>query len=94
MQLLMLNTVFLGGLHEDIHIRLLEEGPTKHADSVKLAREIKSIMNDRRKERGFNITSIAGPEEDKAEDVCEVNKDEVVQLCEVNAILRKKGRPQ
>ncbi len=50
----------------------MEEGPTKPTDSVELAREIESIMNDRRKERGFNITSIAGPEEDKAEDVGEV----------------------
>ncbi len=47
MQLLMLNTMFLGGLKEDIHNRVLEEGPTHPDNSVKLAREIESIINDR-----------------------------------------------
>jgi hypothetical protein len=52
MQLLMLNTMFLGGLKEDIRNRVLEEGPTRPDDSVKLAREIESIINDRRRDRG------------------------------------------
>jgi hypothetical protein len=51
MQLLMLNTMFLGGLKEDIRNRVLEEGPTHPDNSVKLAREIESIINDRRKDR-------------------------------------------
>ena len=95
MQLLMLNTVFLGGLREDIRTRVLEEGPTQPDDSVKLAREIESILNDKRRERGFHVTSIEGPPEgEEAEDVGEVDEEEAAQLREVNAILRKRGRPQ
>jgi hypothetical protein len=52
MQLLMLNTVFLGGLREEIRNRVLEDGPTNPDESVKAAREIESIINDRRKEKG------------------------------------------
>jgi hypothetical protein len=81
MQLLMLNTVFLGGLRKDIRTRVLEEGPTQPEDSVKLARKIESILNDKRRERGFHITSIEGPpEEEEAEDVGEVDEQEVAQL--------------
>jgi Retrotransposon gag protein len=95
MQLLMLNTVFLGGLREDIRTRVLEEGPTQPDDSVKNAREIESILNDKRRERGFHVTSIEGPPEgEEAEDVGEVDEEEAAQLREVNAILRKRGRPQ
>jgi len=95
MQLLMLNTVFLGGLREEIRNRVLEDGPTNPDDSVKAARDIESIINDKRKEKGFNVTSIEGPpEEEEAEDVGEVDEQEAAQLREVNAILRKKGRPQ
>jgi hypothetical protein len=95
MQLLMLNTVFLGGLREEIRNRVLEDGPTNPDESVKAAREIESIINDRRKEKGFHVTTIEGPPEDEeAEDVGEVDEQEAAQLREVNAILRKKGRPQ
>jgi len=95
MQLLMLNTVFLGGLREEIRNRVLEDGPTNPDDSVKAARDIESIINDKRKEKGFHVTSIEGPpEEEEAEDVGEVDEQEAAQLHEVNAILRKKGRPQ
>jgi hypothetical protein len=62
MQWLMLNTVFLGGLREDIRTRVLEEGPTEPDESAQLAREIESIINDRRKEKGYNVTNIAAPE--------------------------------
>ncbi len=95
MQLLMLNTVFLGGLREEIRNRVLEDGPTNPDDSVKAARDIESIINGKRKEKGFHVTSIEGPPEDEeAEDVGEVDEQEAAQLREVNAILRKKGRPQ
>jgi Retrotransposon gag protein len=52
MQWLMLNTVFLGGLREDIRTRVLEEGPTEPDESAKLAREIESIISDRRRKKG------------------------------------------
>ena len=84
MQLLMLNKVFLGGLREEIRNRVLEIGLTKPDDSVKAAREIKSINNDWRKEKGFKFTSIEGPHEDEeAKDVGDVDKQEAAQLREV-----------
>jgi hypothetical protein len=95
MQWLMLNTVFLGGLREDIRTRVLEEGPTEPDESAKLAREIESIISDRRRERGYNVTNIAASEtEADTEDVGEVDEEEAAQLREVNAILKKRGRPQ
>jgi len=51
MQLLMLNTVFLGGLREEICTRVLEEGSTEPDESAKAAREIMSILNDKRREK-------------------------------------------
>jgi hypothetical protein len=94
MQLLMLNTMFLGGLKEDIRNRVLEEGPTRPDDSVKLAREIESIINDRRKDRGVVITSIEVGEAEDGLDVGEVDEEEANHLNAVNAVLRRKGRPQ
>jgi hypothetical protein len=95
MQWLMLNTVFLGGLREDIRSRVLEEGPTEPDESAQLAREIESIINDRRREKGYNVTNIAASEtEADTEDVGEVDEEEAAQLREVNAILKRKGRPQ
>jgi hypothetical protein len=95
MQWLMLNTVFLGGLREDIRTRVLEEGPTEPDESAKLARDIESIISDRRREKGYHVTNIAASEaEDEGEDVGEVDKEEAAQLREVNTILRRNGRPQ
>ena len=94
MQLLMLNTMFLGGLKEDIRNRVLEEGPTRPDDSVKLAREIESIINDRRKDRGIVITSIEASEAEDGLDVGEVDEEEANHLNAVNAVLRRKGCPQ
>jgi hypothetical protein len=95
MQWLMLNTVFLGGLREDICSRVLEEGPTEPDESAKLAREIESILTDKRREKGYHVTNIVASEDgDEAEDVGEVDEEEAAQLQEVNAILRRKGRPQ
>jgi hypothetical protein len=95
MQWLMLNTIFLGGLREEIRTRVLEEGPTEPDESAKLAREIESIINDKRREKGFHITEVtsAAGEQD-SNDMGEVDEEEAAQLTEVNAILRKKGRPQ
>jgi hypothetical protein len=49
MQLLVLNMVFLGRLREYICTRVLEDGLTKSDDSAKAAREIESIINDKRR---------------------------------------------
>ena len=58
MQLLMLNTVFLGGLKEEIRNRVLESGPTEPDESVKAAREIESIISDKKRDKGVYVTSI------------------------------------
>jgi hypothetical protein len=86
--------MFLGGLKEDIRNRVLEEGPTHPDDSVKLAREIESIINDRRRDREIVVTSIETGEAEDGLDVGEVDEDEANHLNAVNAILRCKGRPQ
>jgi hypothetical protein len=93
MQLLMMNTVFLGGLREEIRNRVLEEAPTKPDASVKAAREIESILNDKKTQKGFHVTSIDGPNSDEDLDVGEVDEDEAAHLQMVNAMLRKRGRP-
>jgi hypothetical protein len=95
MQLLMLNTMFLGGLREEIRNRVLKDGPTEPDASMKAAREIESILNGKKKEKGVYITSIEEEEEpEDGRDVGEVDEEEATQLQAVNAILRKKGRPQ
>jgi hypothetical protein len=40
----MLNTVFLGGLREEIRTRVLEEGPTEPDESAKLANFARSML--------------------------------------------------
>jgi len=96
MQLLMMNTVFLGGLRDNIQTRVLEESPTKPQESVKAAREIESILNDKKSQpqRGFHVTSIDGTDEGDGTDMGDVDEDEAAHLQAINAILRKKGRPQ
>jgi len=96
MQLLMMNTVFLGSLHEEIRTRILEEAPTKPQDSVKAAREIESILNDKKAQpqKGFHVTSIDGTDDGDGTDVSEVDEEEATHLHAINAIPRKKGCPQ
>jgi hypothetical protein len=48
MQLLVLNTMFIGSLKSNIWDKVLETGPTKIQESVMLAREIKIISCDGR----------------------------------------------
>jgi hypothetical protein len=77
MQLLMLNTMFLGGLKEEIRNRVLKDGPTEPDASVKAAREIETILNDKKKEKGVFITSIEEEEEpEDGRDVGEVDEEE------------------
>ena len=95
MQLLMLNTMFLGGLKEEIRNRVLKDGPTEPENSVKAAREIETILNDKKKDKGVFITSIE--EEDELEDgtdMGEVDEDEAAHLQALNAIMRRRGQPQ
>jgi len=94
MQLKMLNTMFLGSLKEEICNRVLEEGPTHPDDSVKAAREIESILNDKRRDKGVIITSIEEADPEDGLDVGKVDEEEANHLNAVNAVLRHKGRPK
>jgi hypothetical protein len=90
MQLLMLNMMFLGGLKEEIHNHMLKDGPTEPENSVKAVREIKTILNDKKKDKGVFITSIE--EEDKLEDgtdMGEVDEDKATHLQALNATMRR-----
>jgi hypothetical protein len=75
MQLLMMKTVFLGGLCEEIWNRVLEEALTQPQRSVAAAREIESILNHKRTlpQRGFHVTSINRTNEVDSTDMGEVN---------------------
>lgn len=88
MELLMMNTVFTGGLKEDIRNKVLEEGPTQIEESVKLAREIEAIL-DKKKDRSVFVTSVGGEEDQEVE----VEEDEVEHLTAVNAIRKRRGLP-
>jgi hypothetical protein len=94
MQLLMLNTMFLGGLKEEICNQVLEEGPTQPDESVKAPREIESILNDKRRDKGIVITSIEDTDSEDRMYVGEVDKEEANHLNAVHAVLRHKGCPQ
>ena len=91
MELLVMNTVFLGGLKEDIRNKVLEEGPTVIEDSVTLARDQEAIYEKNRvRDRAAFITSVAGEED---EQVLEVEEDEAEHLAAVNAIRKRQGLP-
>ena len=88
MQLLVMNTVFLGGLREEIRTKVLEQGPTEIRDSVKLARELEVIVHDRK--RGSQISSIL--EEDADEDNEQYDEEEEELISFINAIRARKGK--
>ncbi len=59
MQLLMMSTIFLGGLKDEIRVRVLESGPDNIKTALKLAREVEVILGDTtRKPKGVTISSI------------------------------------
>jgi hypothetical protein len=91
MQLLVMNTVFLGGLKEEIRNRVLEEGPTLIEESVKLARDMEAILEKKKdRDRTLLIANVS-TEDDK--DVIEVEEDEAEHLAAVNAIRKRQGLP-
>ncbi|MGI9142027.1 MAG: C2HC-type zinc finger protein [Fluviibacter sp.] len=89
MELLMMNTVFTGGLREDIRAKVLEEGPTQIEESVKLAREIETIL-EKKRDRSVFVTSIG---EEESPEVLEIEEDELEHLNAVNMIRKRRGLP-
>jgi len=91
MQLLMMNTVFLGGLKEEIRNKVLEEGPTLIEESVKLARDYEAILDKKRQQdRSVFVTSVSNEEDGQ---VIDVEEEDVDHLVAVNAIRRRQGLP-
>ena len=80
MQLLMMSTIFLGGLRDEIRVRVLENGPEDIRTALKLAREVEVILGDASKRpKGVTIASLA--------DLNEIDEEEGVELVKtLNAI--------
>lgn len=91
MKLLMMNTIFLGGLREDIRARVLEEQTDNIQDSVDAARKQEVILQDRKAApgKGLVVASVGSESEE-----FEVSEEEAQQMAAVNAILKKKGQKQ
>jgi hypothetical protein len=59
MQLLMMSTIFLGGLKDEIRVRVLKSGPDNIKTVLKLAREVEVILGDTTcKPKGVTISSM------------------------------------
>jgi hypothetical protein len=84
MQLLMMNTVFIGGLREEIRVKVLETGPTRIQESVDLARQIEVIVHDK-KVKGTTVSSIEGPDGDSEDE-----EQEVLEI--INAVRARRGK--
>ena len=90
MQLLVMNTVFLGGLREEIRTKVLEHGSTEIRESVRLARELEVIVHDR-KTKGSHISNIQ--EEDEDTEQSQVDQDEEEEILNfINNIRARRGR--
>lgn len=88
MQLMVMNTVFLGGLREELRTKVLEQAPAQIQDSVRLARELEVIIHDR-KTKGSHIASIQ-EEPENAEENPDPEEEEIINF--LNAIRARKGR--
>jgi hypothetical protein len=85
MQLLMMNTVFIGGLREEIRVKVLETGPTRIQESVDLARQIEVIVHEK-KVKGTTVSSIEGPDNGDSEG----DEEEVLEI--INAVRARRGK--
>lgn len=100
MQLLVMNTMFIGGLKEEIRTRVLETGPTKIQDSVALAREIEIIVRDKKdkNEKGSYVNSVTnedGEQHGSADDadVLDIDSEDVEHIKKINVIRRRMNKP-
>ena len=99
MQLLVMNTMFIGGLKEEIRTKVLETGPTQIQESVKLAREFEIISQERKEktEKGTYVHSVSARNADSSEDeddgVLEVDSDDVEHVKAINLIRKRSNQP-
>lgn len=98
MLLLMMNTMFTGGLREEIRNKVLEKGLTKIQETVQLAREIEIIHKDKKEksEKGQFVAAIGESDPVVAADdveVLEVEADDVDSIKRINAIRQRMNKP-
>jgi hypothetical protein len=99
MQLLVMNTMFIGGLKPDIRDKVLETGPTRIQEAVRLAREIEIISHDGRDKpaKGAYISAVHTADDPamSAEDVdvLDIEYGEVAHVHRINAIWRRMNKP-
>ena len=99
MQLLIMNTMFIGGLREEIRTKVLETGPTRIHETVELAREIEIIAGEKRKpDKGSYINSVTGEDTDPTvdaedNDVLDVDQDDVEHIRKINVIRKRMNKP-
>jgi hypothetical protein len=88
MQLLVMNTMFQGGLKEEIRSKVLEKGPTLIQESVKLAREFEIISKDKGKSEKGQYIALVSPNDDAldADEVLEIEATEVEHIKSNNLI--------
>ena len=86
MQLLMMSTIFLGGLKDEIRVRVLESGPEDIRTALKLAREVEVILGDAsRRPKGVTIANL-----ECLDDLDEEENAEVIKT--INAIRLNRNR--
>ena len=85
-----LTQLFLAGLREDIRLRTMETGPERIHEAVDVAREIETILSDKKGngQKGTVINAI-NEGQTQPEPVEQFDEDEVEAI---NAIRAKKGR--
>jgi hypothetical protein len=99
MQLLVMNTMFIGGLKSEIRDKVLETGPTRVQELVQLAREIKIISCDGRDKpaKGAYISAVTADDEPAVPaydvDVLDIEYDDVANVQKINAIRRRMNKP-
>jgi hypothetical protein len=99
MQLLVMNTMFIGGLKSEIRDKVLETGPTRVQESVKLAREIEIISRDGRDKpaRGAYISAVDADDDPAVSaedvDVLDIEYSDVAHVHKINAIRRRMNKP-
>ena len=99
MILLMMNTMFTGGLREEIRNKVLEKGPSKIQETVTLAREIEIIHRDKREkaEKGSYVAAIGDDDPSMSLDSANyellIEPNEVPKMEHVNAIRRQMNKP-
>jgi hypothetical protein len=86
MQLLVMNTMFQGGLKEEIRSKVLEKGPTLIQESVKLARKFEIVSKDKNKSEKGNYIASVSQNDDNAEsdEVLEIEATELEHIKSIN----------